>query len=127
MPQGREAGKHQVVAEMPGHFLVIQAQWTAPTLSVVPIKLVQSTVPALPRSAQAFPPPPGVCQLPCPAASEVKTFPAAWFPSTIFMVAPEVPTTSSLAPGLVVPIPTLPVLLITIAGLAAVPASPVPK
>lgn len=48
------------------------------TLSLVPIKLVPSTVPLFPNRFQKVPPPtlPGACQVAFPKASEVNILPA---------------------------------------------------
>ena len=67
---------------------------TREILSVVPIKFVPATVPALPRSSHDVDDV-GVCQLARPAASEVRTFPTPGVPHDIFTV----PLTSNIADG----------------------------
>ena len=55
-------------------------------------------------TAPAKPPPDGVCHEALPEASDVRTLPEPWVPSTILIE----PLTSSFSEGVVVPIPTAP-------------------
>ncbi|GAH95937.1 unnamed protein product [marine sediment metagenome] len=59
-------------------------------------------------------PPPTVSQVARPVPSEVKTLSAAGVPPVIFTC----PATSSFAPGVVVPMPTLPALIVTVLSAA---------
>ena len=88
-------------------FSVLFVLTTRSIASVVPMKLVPATVPALPRRVQYAPAPlAGVCHVARPAASEVRTLLRPGVPPVILTCQ----ATSSAVDGVLVPIPIFPLV-----------------
>ena len=90
-------------ADVRRSFSVLFVLNTRSCASVVPIKLVPATVPLLPRIDHTPDTDDNDTQVARPAASDERTLLIHEAPPVIFICH----TTSSLAPGVIVPIPTL--------------------